>query len=94
MNIVRKTFFARHTFCMNHIQYSMDFMNIAVHFTFQEEILKEVGHEAFELGLLKEKEFDTREEDPTQKYSFYDLVLVEFLAAKFVATLDKVSFDR
>ena len=72
----------------------MDFMNIAVHFTFQEEILKKVGHEAFELGLLKEREFDTREEDPTQNYSFYHLVLMEFLAAKFIATLDKVSFDH
>ena len=62
-------------------------------FIIQEDILEEVGQEAFELGLLMEKEFDHLREHRTQSYSFYHLLLFRYLVAKFIATLDKVRFN-
>ena len=55
--------------------------------TFQEEILQFVGEEAFSLGLLMGTE---GEED--QLFCFHHLLLQEFVAGKFVATLNEVIF--
>ena len=56
-------------------------------FYFQEEILQFVGEEAFSLGLLMGTE---GEED--QLFCFHHLLLQEFVAGKFVATLNEVTF--
>ena len=58
---------------------------------FQDEILEAVGPEAFELGLLMGTESDPTEEDQIQVYYFHHLMILEFVAAKYVATLSKVN---
>ena len=54
---------------------------------FQDEILRNVGQEALELGLLMPVE---SEEDQTQIFGFSHQLFQEFTAGKFVATADKV----
>ena len=49
-----------------------------------------MGNEAFELGLLMGTDSDPTQEEETQIYSFHHLLLQEFVAAKYVATLDEV----
>ena len=58
----------------------------------QDDILREVGPEAFELGLLMGTESDPREEEESPVYCFHHLLLLEFCAAKYVALLTKVCF--
>ena len=53
--------------------------------SFQEEIVAEVGHEAFELGLLTAVEPDPHEEEQKQRFSFNHLIFQEFTAGKFAA---------
>ena len=58
---------------------------------FKDEICQAVGPEAFELGLLMGTECDPLEEEQGKVYSFHHLMLLEFVAAKYVITLDDVS---
>ena len=51
--------------------------------------MEEVGEEAFELGLLMGTESDPTEEQ-MQVYCFHHLLLAQFVASKYVATLDPV----
>ena len=60
----------------------------------QDEILKAVGPEAFELGLLMGTESDPLEEEQTQVYCFHYLLLLEYTAANYVATLSKVRLEK
>ena len=59
----------------------------------QNEIINIVGPKAFELGLLMGTESDPLEEKQTQVYCFHHLLIQQFMAAKYVASLDKVT-DR
>ena len=52
----------------------------------QEEIIEEVGQEAFELGLLTGIEPNPHEEEQKQRFSFNHLIFQEFTAGKFAAT--------
>ena len=54
--------------------------------------MKTVGEEAFQLGLLMGTESDPKEEGQTTVFSFHHFLLQQFTAAKYVVTLDKVSF--
>ena len=56
----------------------------------QDEILQNVDPEAFELGLLMGTEPEPKEEE-SQVYCFQHRVFQEFIAGKFIATLDVVS---
>ena len=47
---------------------------------FQEEIIDEVGYEAFELGLLTGIEPDPLEEEQKQRFRFSHLIFQEFTA--------------
>ena len=58
---------------------------------FQEEIIDEVGYEAFELGLLTGIEPDPLEEEQKQRFRFSHLIFQEFTAGKFAATQEAVS---
>ena len=49
-----------------------------------------VGPEAFELGLLMGTKQDSTEEEEIEVYCFHHLLFLEFIAAKFVQTADKV----
>ena len=50
-----------------------------------------VGHEAFELGLLIEVKAEPQEEEEEGRlYCFHHLLFLEFIAAKYVSTADKV----
>ena len=61
---------------------------------FKSEILEEVGPEAFELGLLMGTESDPTEEEDTQVYCFYHLLLLEYTAAKYISLLKKVGTKK
>ena len=52
--------------------------------------MEAVGEEAFELGLLMGTESDPMEEEQLQVYCFHHLLLTQFVASKYVATLDAV----
>ena len=56
---------------------------------FKDDILKEVGPEAFELGLLIAIETDPHEEE-AHVFTFRHLLLLEFVAAKYTTTLTTV----
>ena len=58
----------------------------------QEEIIDEVGYEAFELGLLTGIEPDPLEEEQKQRFSFNHLIVQEFTAGKFASTFQAVRF--
>ena len=66
-----------------------------MHFSFlQAEILQSIGQEAFELGLFMGTESDPLEEEQTQVYCFHHLLLLEYTAAKYVFTLNKVLYQK
>ena len=54
--------------------------------------MKTVGEEAFQLGLLMGTESYPKEEEQTTVFSFHHFLVQQFTAAKYVVTLDKVSF--
>ena len=54
--------------------------------------MREVGPEAFELGLLIAVETDPHEEE-AHVFTFRHLLLLEFVAAKYVTTLSMVGRD-
>ena len=56
---------------------------------FQDDILREVGPEAFELGLLIAIETDPHEEE-AHVFTFRHLLLLEFVVAKYVTSLTMV----
>ena len=56
----------------------------------QEEILREVGPEAFDLGLLFGTESDPAEEEQEQLFCLDHMLLLEFVSAKYLATAEKV----
>ena len=57
---------------------------------FQEEILREAGKEALELGLLMGTENMTPQEEETEVFSFPHLMLQQFLASLYLSQLSKV----
>ena len=71
----------------------MNLLMTCVFFLFQDEIIQNVGKEAFELGLLMGTESDPLEEEQTQVCCFQHIVFQEFTAGKFMTTLDKVSYE-
>ena len=56
----------------------------------QEEILEIVGDEGLKLGLLIRTQSSSTQEVETELFCFHYLLLQEFVAGKYVATLPKV----
>ncbi len=52
---------------------------------FQSEILEKVGPDALKLGLLMGTEDDPREEEQQEVFSFHHLLIMEFLAGKYIS---------
>ncbi len=57
----------------------------------QADILEKVGPDALKLGLLMGTEDDSREEEQQEVLSFHHLLIMEFVAAKYISTLTDVS---
>ncbi len=60
-------------------------------FYIQSEILEKVGPDALKLGLLMGTEDDPREEEQQEVLSFHHLLIMEFVAGKYLSTLTEVS---
>ena len=58
---------------------------------FQEEVVREAGEEALELGLLIGAEDPNPQEEETEMLCFPHLLFQEFAAANYIAELAKVS---
>ena len=59
--------------------------------TFQKEIVDYVGEEVLKSGLLIGQE--KRHEEETEMFSFLHVLIQQFFAAKYVATVDQVICD-
>ena len=55
--------------------------------------MQEVGPEAFDLGLLFGTESDPTEEEQGDMFFFEHMMFLEFVAGKYVASVDKVCFS-
>ena len=53
--------------------------------------MEKVGSDAPKLGLLMGTEDDPREEEQQEVLSFHHLLIMEFVAGKFVSTMTEVS---
>ncbi len=60
----------------------------------QSEILEKAGPNALNLGLLMGTEDDPREEEQKEVLSFHHLLIMEFLAGKYISTLSEVSTEH
>ncbi len=60
---------------------------------FQREVIEKVGFDALKLGLLMGTEDDPREEEQQEVLSLHHLLIMEFIAGKYISTLSEVGFD-